>query len=169
MDLFFSRHALFPFEEEIPPQWETSDLYAYLLKFYNFQENEWRISWISYDGLFIDDWRTEQVIVSGKVGVEYAHHFGDGTSPFPEQALLKEGMRAWDVDNLRDGNLIEEPINRSYGKHRHELASVAPGEPIPVSWSGSVWDYLGDDVASSFLNLRRFGADSELRVISTLS
>ncbi len=167
-DLFFRRKALIPIKQAIPPQWDASELYAYLVEFYDFQKDEWRISWIPYESLFIDDWRSTQVLVSGAVTVELARLFGDGASLFPETALLAQGMSAWEVNNLRCGILIEDAINRCYGKRRDEIADAAPAERIPVSWSDTVWGYLGEHVASAFLNLRRFGADRNLRIISTL-
>ena len=126
----------FLLRETIPPQWESSELYKYFVRFYDFQKNEWHISWIPYEALFVNDWHSEQLLVSEKVVVEYVQDFGDGASPFPKAALLSAGMRAWEVDDLRCGKLIDESINWNYGgndvtsspEHRPESSFQSLGE-----------------------------------------
>ena len=168
--LFFGQDAWFPFRPELPPDWSTSQLYQSLAEFYDFEVNEWRISWLPYEELCIDQWPTERLLVAGTVRASVALLFGDGTGPFPAEELEAHGItEELTLGAIGNGWQVSSPIGYVHGKRRDGLAKLDPSVFVPVSWETTLATFLGEWFVSAFQSLRQFGDDCDLRVISTLS
>lgn len=167
-DLFFSSNALLPFTLGIPPEWEQSQLYKWLAQFYDFERNECQISWITYENLMIDEWETEKVLMSGTTTSDKAFLFTDGVQWFPEAELLATGLMHGQVSNIRRGKITDEPINRTHGSGRYQIEELSSDYFVTVTWMETIATLMGQKVMDIFRNLRIFGRDVDLRVISTL-
>jgi hypothetical protein len=113
--LFFGDRALLRFRRERPPDTENSALFKYLDLFYDYEDDERRLSWIPFEDLLVDLWDDQCLIVSARVRADLADHFGNGRQAFPSEALRTAGMDPYDVNYPREGALVEEAIDRTYG------------------------------------------------------
>jgi hypothetical protein len=167
--LFFGPAALFPFRRELPPDRESSALFRHLDSFYDYRTDERRLSWIAYPDLLIDLWDEKQLLLGAKVPACDGDAFGNGRQPFPENELFARGWDESRVASLRAGSVKRVPVDRTFGKGRHELEAVPPDFMLDVTWLDSVSGQLGQWRAEAFRGLRRHGSDQELRVISMFS
>jgi hypothetical protein len=169
--VFFATEALIPFNVGIPPAWHTSPLYTWFEQFYDFDLDEWQISWIPFEHLLLDDWPTQEVLVASHVEARFGYLFGDGEQPFPEAELKRAGCKEWTAQFLRGRSTPAEhgPLNRTYGKLRRQLELAEPDSIVSVSWVDTLVAVIGDDVVSAFRDLQRYGAGCDLRIIATLS
>lgn len=168
-DIFFGAKAVFPFRRELPPERRFSALFQYLGTFYDYQDDEYKISWLPYTELLVDLWDEMQIIVTNKIYAKNVDIFGDGNQPFPKDELLKFGWEPYQISNFRQGTITELSIDCSYGKYKHDISLVPPDRLVNVTWVDSVTNYLGDEQKQAFLDVRKFGSDEELRVISMYS
>jgi len=161
---FFGSSAWFPLRRGPPPAWKDSRLYQWFLP-YDFESNDWEISWVPYANLFVDDWETEQVCVGAPAKARYASWFADGSQPFPHRRIHEEGIAPEHV-LLYDWDFCESPVDRTCGRDRWTLEQTPPDDYVGVTWIATIAELLGADTTTTFKQLRRFGDDADLRVIS---
>ncbi len=167
--LFFGKHATFPFRHTLPCDRTSSDFFQYLDSFYNYELDEYKVSWLPYEELLVDYWDEAALIVTGQVTAKHATLFGDGSPSFPHQELLKAGWGKYEIDELREGSVTNTSVNWSYGKGYYELRKLSPDETVNVTWTEIISSYLKEWHVQAFRELRKYGSDAELRVISTYS
>lgn len=167
--LFFGDGALFQFRRERPPDTRDSTLFQHLDSFYDYDYNERRLSWLPYEEFLIDQWDEHSLLVSGRVPASQAALFGNGSQPFPEEALMVAGRDRYVIQRLREGHLVCDPVDRRFGRGRNELVECPGDWLITVTWADSVSGYLGALRAEAFRSLRKYGSDRDLRVISLYS
>jgi hypothetical protein len=164
--LFFGKRALFQFQRGRPPETEHSALFQYLDLYYDYEEDEGRLSWIPYQDLLVDLWDEMNLLVQAEVAPKYAAFFADGIQPFPEQAFVEAGLDEYRITAIRQGQIVNTPIDRSFGRGRYELAECPPDGTLAVTWKDSVRGQLGDWCVKAFGALRQYGSDDQSRVIS---
>jgi len=164
--LFFGPAAIFPFHRGVPAHSSRSALFRSLGPHYDFENDERCISWIAFPDLMIDLWDEMQLILQCAVPSRYAALFADGRRAFPAEALKQRGIADYDLGRLREGKITNTPIDRTQGKDRFHMESVAPETRIPVTFVETVSDYLGHSRVEAFRGLRVYGTDAELRVVS---
>lgn len=165
--LFFGGGTRFPFRRGEPPAWESSALFRWLRP--GGVEREMpEIGWIPFAELMVDLWDETRLVVRGSVPAASAALFGDGGQPFPEAALRAAGWDEHEIGRLSEGAPAGAAIDRTFGAARHEIDASRPEQPLDVTWSASISEYLGRERADAFRSLRRFGDDADLRVVSTL-
>jgi hypothetical protein len=167
--LFFGDEALFRFRRERPPDTRDSALFQHLDHFYDYEEDERRLSWLPYEELLVDLWDEPSLLISARVPASQAALFGNGRQPFPETALATAGWDSYDVDRMREGCLVSEALDRTFGRGRNEVEGCSGDWLITVTWADSVSGYLGASRANAFRSLRQYGSDRDLRVISLYS
>ncbi|MDI1451338.1 hypothetical protein [Polyangium sp. 6x1] len=164
--LFFGSSAVFPFKPGPPESRARSALFRSLGPDYDFEENERRICWIPYPELMVDLWDEMRLVLQCEVGSRDAALFGDGRQRFPADALRARGHDDFRISLLQEGEIVNEPIDRTHGKHRFEIEALAPEVRIPVTFVASVRGYLGEARTEAFQSLRVYGRDEDLRVVS---
>jgi hypothetical protein len=171
-ELFWGDRALFPMRRDPPPDIANTSLFRRCGRAFA----EWFHGWLPFEELLLDLWDREELLVSKRVQARCAGLFGDGRQRFPRQQLLAAGLAGREIENLEDTSyyvfdaaIVDEPIDRSQGQKRFELATVAPDWLVEVTWKVNVSGFLGDWRVREFRNLRRYGRDEELRVICLLS
>jgi hypothetical protein len=134
---FLGPGAFLPLTPGLPPRPPESDLLDLVARRYAPETRTW---WAPYENLLVDDWEVTRVLVAATVPLQYASLFGDGTGPFPMDALRHIG---W-------ARLTDRPIDRSFGPGRFELAVRPPGSRIEVTWQDTLADLLGAEQVERF-------------------
>ncbi len=158
--IFFDESAMLPLHRTRPPEIETTSLYQQ--RSWGFDDSSY-YGWIGLEEMLMDDWAVTYLYVSTHVPEPMAYLFMDGAQLFPEKALLERGSTDKDISAyLRSASrhIIDEPIKRrTYARDYRGW--------VEVSWKVSVEDVLGEWRVAEFKKLRRFGSDSEMRIICT--
>jgi hypothetical protein len=166
LDLFFGVDPLFPMRPGPPDDRRSSPLLQHLDQFYDYRLNEDWLCWIPYSELVVGCWDTDLVTVGTKVPARYALLFGDGRQSFPRSSLLGAGASDKEVERLRDGHLVTEPVDVTYGRQRFRITELPPDEPVEVTWRATIAEFIGERCVSLFKGLRQYGPDDDLRLLS---
>lgn len=163
--LFFGPAALFPFHQGAPAYSSQSVLFR--SRGHDAAYDDLRPSWIAFPELMVDLWDEMQLVLQCNVPCRDAAFFADGRQPFPVNALKNRGISEYNLSRLREGTIVHAPIDRTRGRDRFALDNAAPETRIPVTFVETVRDYLGPHRTDAFRGLRVYGADDDLRILST--
>ncbi len=134
---FLGPRAFLPLTPGLPPRPPESDVLDLVARRYSPDVRTW---WAPYEDLLVDDWESIGILLLATVPLQYAPAFGDGTGPLPREALRHVG---W-------ARLTDQPIDRSFGPGRFELAVRPPGSRIEVTWRDTLADVLGSQQVERF-------------------
>jgi hypothetical protein len=168
--LFLGSEALLPLQEEWPPDFRDTELFARVIDGW---EHGFR-GWSLMGDLCVDDWATSFLYIARSVPAQFAHLFASGDQPFPMQEILDSGCPQFDTEWLEDTTIardscfeprggsgidvIDRPIiQRSRGEHLPRV--------IEVSWKLSIVDFIGHWQTAAIQSVRGNAADTDLRVI----
>jgi hypothetical protein len=164
--LFRGKDALFPMDNNFPPEFERSRFYQWNAAAFT----EWFQGWLPFEELILDSWEETSLLVSGRIPARYAPLFGDGQQPFPEEALLagapgdvysKEGRCLVSNDSAE---IADQPLDYTFGQARNHLERLQPEVFVKVTWKVTINQFLTWR-AEAFHRVRQYGPDSELRII----
>jgi hypothetical protein len=167
LKLFGRVDSIFPMHPGPPDDRRGSPLLQHLDQFYDYASNDSRLCWIPYPELFIDHWQTDYVTVGSDFPAHVALLFGEGAALFPRDALLAKGLTPESLDDFRLGRRLADPLNVTGGRLRYELSRTRENEPVTVTWRETYAEFVGEFRAHLFQELRRYGRDEDLRILST--
>jgi len=165
--IFIGEQAIIPFRAGAPDDREGSSFFTYYDRQYryDYSVNEDQICWIPYSHLLIDDWDQQTVLVGSSVGVAIAPVFGDGRQRFPRTLLAEDETR--DIaDVRRAAMLVGKPVDTAFGRERFRNAQLPMDSEVDVTWIQTIAEFIGTTWVTAFRELRNYGADDQLRVIS---
>lgn len=171
LDLFaigrYVIEPLFRLRPGPPDDRRGSALLQYLesVHHYDYEKNDYHLSWMPYEELFIDCWTTDTVLVGNEVPARHALLFGNGEQPFPTAELVATGVEEAELEKFRNGWWVNEPTDVSFGVHRHQLSQLPPERDVCVTWRDTIAGFVGEGYADAFRGLRRYGRDEDLRIL----
>jgi hypothetical protein len=115
------------------------------------------LRWLPVEDLFLEDWRSERLLVSRWVPAPLAPIFGDGRAPFPEDALLQRGMSPHEIRVIRCGMPAETAVSRLWGDGLAAMRQAASDALLEATWMDYMEGYLGEASVTAFRALRSGG------------
>jgi hypothetical protein len=167
LQLFWGEEALFPMRPGAPEVQRGSALLRKLARECdNCLHHDVALCWIPYTDLCIDSWDTESLILRTQIPARHALLFENGQRRFPRDELLEAGLTARELDRLENGFLAEEAVDHTVGLQRFRLSETPAHYLVTVTWSATIAEFIGEPHARLFTELRRYGPDEELRILS---
>ncbi len=168
LQLFWGDEALFPMRPGAPEQQRGSALLKQLAREYdNCLCDELGLCWIPYTDLCIDTWDTESLILRAQIPARHALLFENGRRRFPREQLVATGLTAQETDQLEwKAFLAEETVDHTIGQQRHRLSETPGHYDVTVTWNATIAEFIGERHSRVFRELRRYGVDEELRILS---